>query len=69
MISLEEKFNCVTRELEMRRDVYRRLVIRGKMNRERADHEIKTMQAIVEDYQQQLQGELKFEPMKGMQNG
>jgi hypothetical protein len=69
MITLEDKFSCVKRELEMRRQVYQRLIIRGKMNRERADREIATMQAIVEDYQKQVQGEFKFELMKGIEDG
>ncbi len=51
------KLNCAKRELEMRRQVYPRRVSEGKMSSSQMHHEIETMQAIVDDYQAQVEAE------------
>ena len=45
-----EKLRCVERELKMRRSVYPRWTAAGKMTAAQADHEIRVMSAIVDDY-------------------
>lgn len=49
-ITAAEKLRCVERELKMRRSVYPRWQAAGKMSAPQADHEIKVMSAIVDDY-------------------
>ena len=49
-VTLAEKLHSAERELKMRRQVYPRWVARQKMSQEQADHEIRCMEAIVEDY-------------------
>lgn len=49
-ITDQEKHDCATRELAMRRRVYPGLVARGRMAQSEADREIAVMAAIVSDY-------------------
>lgn len=52
-ISTEEKIACVQRELGKRRDVYKRLVMAGKMSKTKMDREIEIMESILDDYSTQ----------------
>jgi hypothetical protein len=44
------KLLCLERELRLRRRVYPRRVAEGRMKIRDAEHEIKTMEAIADDY-------------------
>lgn len=57
MKTAEEKLRCTERELKMRRRVYPRWIAEGRMKEADARHELETMEAIAEDYRQQVQGE------------
>jgi hypothetical protein len=57
IISAAEKLACAQRELSMRRKVYPRWVLNGKMPRSKMDHEIRIMAEIVVDYERQVQEE------------
>jgi hypothetical protein len=46
----EEKYKAADREVKQRVRVYGRLVSNGKMTQEKADLEIKLMEAIASDY-------------------
>lgn len=46
--SLAEMISDAQREISMRKAVYPGLVARGKLSQDRADRQIKTMEAIVE---------------------
>jgi hypothetical protein len=46
-----EKIACLRRELAMRRNVYQKRVLEGRMRPEARDREIGLMQAILDDYQ------------------
>ena len=48
--SNEEKYNCAKRELAQRKHVYPPRVAVRKMTQQQADHEIRVMQEIMEDY-------------------
>ena len=50
MITAAEKLACAERELKMRRKVYPRWVEQKRMSAPQADHEIRTMEAICDDY-------------------
>jgi len=50
MITAETKLACLDREIKMRRRVYPRWVADGRMTQAKADDEIKTMEAIADDY-------------------
>jgi hypothetical protein len=50
MITAETKLACIEREIKMRRRVYPRWVTDGRMTQAKADDEIKTMEAIADDY-------------------
>lgn len=45
-----DKLACVQRELALRKRVYPRWVLAGKMTQEKADRETALMEEIVEDY-------------------
>jgi hypothetical protein len=47
-VTLDEQIKCVERELELRRRVYPRRVADRKMTPERADYQIRAMQAVLE---------------------
>lgn len=47
-ITLAEQIKCVERELAMRQNVYGSWVRQGRMKKEKADHEIAAMTAILE---------------------
>ena len=57
IFTADEKLAAVRRELNMRRRVYPRWVSNGKMNQAKADEETAVMEAIVADYERQVQGE------------
>jgi hypothetical protein len=56
-VSNAEKLRCVERELKMRRSVYPRWTAAGKMSAPQADHEIKVMSAVVDDYRAAVEKE------------
>jgi len=56
-VSNAEKLRCVERELKMRRNVYPRWTAAGKMNAVQADHEIRVMSAVVDDYRAAVEKE------------
>lgn len=45
-----DKFECLQREIKMRKRVFPRRVAQGKMKQTEADREISCMEAIAEDY-------------------
>lgn len=49
-ITTADKLACARRELDKRREVYPRLIEAGKLDQAKADREIETMSAIVDDY-------------------
>lgn len=51
----ETKLLCIERELRLRRRVYPRWVAEGRMKIRDAEHEIKTMEAIADDYRRHIQ--------------
>jgi hypothetical protein len=51
MSNVYEMLRCADRELKMRKRVYPRLVERERMTVTEADHEIRTMEQIVEHLQ------------------
>ena len=59
MATTTEKLKEVIRELKMRKDVYPRWVLQGRIRQEVADKRIKIMEEIVEDYKQKLISEDK----------
>lgn len=50
-ITRHEKAECIRRELKLRRRVYPRWIVSGKLKRETAEKEIATMEAILKDYE------------------
>lgn len=50
MVEAATKLACVEREIKMRKRVYPRWVSEGRMSQAKADDEIKTMEAIADDY-------------------
>jgi hypothetical protein len=56
--STHDKLLCIERELRMRRRVYPRAVTDRRMTAEEAEREIDVMEAIAQDYRQQLQPDL-----------
>lgn len=53
----QEKLACAQRELKQRRFVYPRRVEANKMSKPMADEQIALMEAIVADYEEQVQAE------------
>ena len=53
-VSTREKLACVERELALRRSAYPKWVKAGRMKPHVASHEIRAMEAIVEDYRNAL---------------
>lgn len=51
-----EKLDAIKRELTMRRSVYPRLIEQGRMRHETADRQIAVMEAIAQDYREQVEG-------------
>ena len=49
-VTFREKLACVERELAMRRNVYPKWVKSGRMKADSAEHQIRAMEAVVEDY-------------------
>lgn len=49
-VTPKEKLACAARELALRRRAYPRFIEVGKMTPHEAQHEIRVMEAIVEDY-------------------
>jgi hypothetical protein len=54
-ITIDDKLQCVVRELGYRHRVYPRLVANKKMSQTQADRELKLMEAIAEDYRRSAQ--------------
>ncbi len=52
-----DKLAAVRREIGMRRRVYPRWVINGKMSQAKANEETAIMEAIAADYERQVEGE------------
>ena len=52
-----DKLAAVRREITMRRRVYPRWVLSGKMTQAKADGEIAVMEQIAADYERQVEGE------------
>ena len=57
MTTNREKLRCVQRELKMRKRVYPRWTEKGRMSVSEADYEIRTMEAIEEDYSMLVKSE------------
>lgn len=53
-ISALEKLHCARRELKLRQRVYPKWVANGRMSEDEAARQIKVMQAILLDYQEQV---------------
>jgi hypothetical protein len=54
-ITIDDKLQCVVRELGYRNRVYPRMVEQKKMSRTQADYELRVMESIVEDYRRSAQ--------------
>jgi hypothetical protein len=61
MISNWDKMACIDRELKMRKRVFPRLVMHGRMTAIEAEREISIMVAIAEDYRRLVQPPLLLE--------
>ena len=46
-ISLEQQIKCVGREIGLRRNVYPKFIISGRITQEKADYEIAAMEAVL----------------------
>ena len=57
MTSNLTKLRCLERELAYRRRVYPRWVRTGRMSFPQADHELKTMGEIIDDYRAKIEDE------------
>lgn len=53
----QQKREAVEREVKMRQRVYPRWIADGRMTNAKADHEIKVMETIAEDYRKLETGE------------
>lgn len=58
-ITTQEKYKEVERELKMRKNVFPRWVLQGRIKQEVADKRIQIMEEILKDYEQKLKGEDK----------
>lgn len=56
-VSLQDMLGCARRELAMRKKVYPGWVLRGKMERDEADKELRFMEAIVAHFEAELERE------------
>jgi hypothetical protein len=54
-ITIDDKLQCVVRELGKRKRVYPHMVAKRKMSQSEADHELRVMESIVEDYRRSAQ--------------
>ena len=54
-ITIDDKLQCVVRELGYRNRVYPRMVEQKKMSQTQADYELRVMESIVEDYRRSAQ--------------
>lgn len=50
-VTTKEKLASARRELALRRNVYPRFVSSGKLSHAQATHELRVMEAIVQDYE------------------
>ena len=50
-ISLEQQIKCVGREIGLRRNVYPKFLMSGRITQEKADYEIAAMEAVLETLQ------------------
>ena len=46
-ISLEQQIKCVGREIGLRRNVYPKFLMSGRITQEKADYEIEAMEAVL----------------------
>ena len=46
-ISLEQQIKCVGREIGLRRNVYPKFLMSGRITQEKADYEIAAMEAVL----------------------
>lgn len=49
-----DKLKCIEREIELRKRVYGRQVLNGRMSKGAAEREIATMEDIANDYRQRM---------------
>jgi hypothetical protein len=54
-ITIDDKLQCVVRELGYRYRTYPRKVAKRKMSQSEADHELRVMESIVQDYRRSAQ--------------
>jgi hypothetical protein len=54
-ITIDDKLQCVVRELGYRNRVYPHMVAKHKMSQSEADYELRVMESIVEDYRRSAQ--------------
>ena len=54
-ITIDDKLQCVVRELGYRYRTYPQKVAKHKMSQSEADHELRVMETIVEDYRRSAQ--------------
>jgi hypothetical protein len=54
-ITIDDKLQCVVRELGYRNRVYPRMVEQKKMSQTQANYELRVMESIVEDYRRSAQ--------------
>lgn len=59
MVATKEKIKEIERELKMRKKVFPRWVLQGRIKQEAADKRIKIMEEIVKDYQEKAKEEDK----------
>jgi hypothetical protein len=67
--SATEKLQCAERELERRKQRYPSAIAHGQMTDASAWREIELMQAIVNDYADQVEGEQQFLNADGPNGG
>jgi len=57
IFTARQKMECADREVRQRERVYTRLIVSGKMTREKADYETNVMREIANDYHRLVQQE------------
>lgn len=62
-ITTEDKLKEITREIKMRQRLYPRWVDAGKMSKEKANHALMIMQAVRQDYLDQMERETPSLPL------
>lgn len=59
----QRKIDCLKRELSMRRSVYPKRVLQGRLDAKTADEEIAVLEAILEDYVQRTRNQQQSLPL------